>query len=174
MQDFQLNTSEKDSTEPYVIGIIVEPDRLTHKHHLITRIVNYIASKANLNHREVRILMGLRNPYEQTLARQLITLRHTYSNISVELLISNNQFNKFCRWTKGISNCNYSDVISYADGYNILHTYHPVDFFRTLIQYITQNCDELLYGIYHSYHIELLHSITQHQSIRCVSIYLGL
>ena len=174
MQHSESNFTEQGLTEPYIIGIIVESDRLTRKHHLITRVLNYITSAANNNHRRVRILMGLRNSYELTLARQLITLKHTYSNIYVELLISDNQFNKFCRWTKGISNCNYSDVISYADGYNILHTYHPVDFFRTLIQYITQNCDELLYGIYHSYHIELLHSITQHQSIRCVSIYLGL
>lgn len=174
MQDFELNTSEKDSTEPYVIGIIVEPDRLTHKHHLITRIVNYIASKANINHREVRILMGLRNPYEQTLARQLITLRHTYSNISVELLISNNQFKKFSRWTNGISKCNYSDIIAYADGYNVLHTYHPANFFHTLTQSITQFCDEILYGINYSWCTKFFHAITKGTSIRCIPIFLDL
>ena len=91
MHHSESDTLKQTSTEPYVIGIIVEPDRLTCKHYLINRVLNYITSEATINHREVRILMGLRNPYEQTLARRLITLKHRYSNIYVELLISDNQ-----------------------------------------------------------------------------------
>lgn len=174
MHHSESDTLKQTSTEPYVIGIIVEPDRLTSKHYLINRVLNYITSEATINHREVRILMGLRNPYEQTLARRLITLRHRYSNIYVELLISDNQFDKFSRWAKGISKCNYSDIISYADGYNVLHTYHPADFFRTLTLYVTQFCNEILYGIYHSWHIKLFHAITRSTSIRCISIFLDL
>ena len=174
MHHSESDTLKQTSTEPYVIGIIVEPDRLTCKHYLINRVLNYITSEATINHREVRILIGLRNPYEQTLARRLITLRHRYSNIYVELLISDNQFNKFSRWTKGISKCNYSDIISYADGYNVLHTYHPADFFRTLTQYVAQFCNEILYGIYHSWHTKLFHAITRSTSIRCISIFLDL
>lgn len=174
MQYIESTTPTQNSTKPYVIGIIVEPDGLTCKHHLITRVVNYITSKANISHREVRILMGLRNNYEQTLARQLITLKRAYSNIYVELLISDNQFNKFSRGTKGISKCNYSDIIACADGYNVLHTYHPTDFFRTLTQSITQFCDEVLYGIYHSWHTKLFYAITKCTSIKCISIFLDL
>ena len=174
MQHSEPDTIKQTSTEPYVIGIIVEPDRLTSKHYLINRVLNYITSVATIKHREVRILIGLRNPYEQTLARRLITLKHRYSNIYVELLISDNQFDKFSRWAKGIAKCNYSDIIADADGYNVLHTYHPADFFRTLTLYVTQFCNEILYGIYHLWHTKLFHAITRSTSIRCISIFLDL
>ena len=53
MHHSESDTPEQTSTEPYVIGIIVEPDRLTSKHYLINRVLNYITSVATINHREV-------------------------------------------------------------------------------------------------------------------------
>lgn len=159
MENLFLKQEPHSTSDTYSIGIIIEPDGHTRKHLFIKSIISYILSSCHLNCQTLWLIIILRNPYEQSLARQLILLKLKYTNVKIEVLLSDFQYNKFLREQENICQCKYSDIISSADSYTIIHTTFPSDFFRQVSNRMAQQCDQIVYALNYEWQETLLNAI---------------
>ena len=159
MENLFLKQAPHSTSYIYSVGIIIEPDGHTRKHLFIRKIISQILSFDHLNYQALWLILPLRNPYEQSLARQLILLKHKYPNVKIEVLLSDYQCNRFSCWQNDICQCKYSDIIGFADKYTIIHTAFPTDFFRQVSNRMAQQCNQIVYALNNEWQETLLKAI---------------
>lgn len=159
MENLFLKQAPHSTSDIYSVGIIIEPDGHTRKHLFIRKIISHVLSFDHLNYQALWLILPLRNPYEQSLARQLILLKHKYPNVKIEVLLSDYQYNRFLRWRNDICQCKYSDIIGFANKYTIIHTAFPTDFFRQVSNRMAQQCNQIVYALNNEWQETLLKAI---------------
>ena len=159
MENLFLKQAPHSTSDIYSVGIIIEPDGHTRKHLFIRKIISHILSFDHLNYQALWLILPLRNPYEQSLARQLILLKHKYPNVKIEVLLSDYQYNRFLCWQNDICQCKYSDIIGFANKYTIIHTAFPTDFFRQVSNRMAQQCNQIVYALNNEWQETLLKAI---------------
>lgn len=159
MENLFLKQAPHSTSDIYSVGIIIEPDGHTRKHLFIRKIISHVLSFDHLNYQALWLILPLRNPYEQSLARQLILLKHKYPNVKIEVLLSNYQYNRFLCWQNDICQCKYSDIIGFANKYTIIHTAFPTDFFRQVSNRMAQQCNQIVYALNNEWQETLLKAI---------------
>lgn len=159
MENLFLKQAPHSTSDIYSVGIIIEPDGHTRKHLFIRKIISHILSFDHLNYQALWLILPLRNPYEQSLARQLILLKHKYPNVKIEVLLSDYQYNRFLCWQNDIYKCKYSDIIGFANKYTIIHTAFPTDFFRQVSNRMAQQCNQIVYALNNEWQETLLKAI---------------
>lgn len=159
MENLFLRQDPHSTSDIYSVGIIIEPDGHTRKHLFIRKIISHVLSFDHLNYQALWLILPLRNPYEQSLARQLILLKHKYPNVKIEVLLSDYQYNRFLRWRNDICQCKYSDIIGFANKYTIIHTAFPTDFFRQVSNRMAQQCNQIVYALNNEWQETLLKAI---------------
>ena len=159
MENLFLKQAPHSTSDIYSVGIIIEPDGHTRKHLFIRKIISHVLSFDHLNYQALWLILPLRNPYEQSLARQLILLKHKYPNVKIEVLLSDYQYNRFLRWQNDICQCKYSDIIGFANKYTIIHTAFPTDFFRQVSNRMAQQCNQIVYALNNEWQETLLKAI---------------
>ena len=159
MENLFLKQEPHSTSDTYSIGIIIESDGHTRKCLFIRKIISHVLSFDHLNYQALWLILPLRNPYEQSLARQLILFKHKYLNVKIEVLLSDYQYNRFLRWRNDICQCKYSDIIGFADKYTIIHTAFPTDFFRQVSNRMAQQCNQIVYALNNEWQETLLKAI---------------
>ena len=159
MENLFLKQAPHSTSDIYSVGIIIEPDGHTRKHLFIRKIISHVLSFDHLNYQALWLILPLRNPYEQSLARQLILLKHKYPNVKIEVLLSDYQYNRFSCWQNDICQCKYSDIIGFANKYTIIHTAFPTDFFRQVSNRMAQQCNQIVYALNNEWQETLLKAI---------------